>query len=248
MADGVEHFGRAESTAEVEAQHESRPRVSAEPEQQHVVEKHGPDEQTTTAQHDLGVDENEKSVRSSLSHWESEPGFAHVDGDIGGPGYNETKVDIICVPCIGASPVETWTRDPLEDGYFGFPSSTELAKYPTVKELPGGSILSPAINRHLPKAKHLWVRQGIRIEVNTARVLLYSHRELTEGLTLDQMADDLLEHIRRMREGQTKSRPIFFICHSIGGLVAKLALVKASKIEELRWIIFDCHGMTFFGV
>src|SRR5687767_1305659 len=36
-----------------------------------------------------------------------EPGFAHIDGDIEGTGYNETKVDVITVPCPGADPVQT---------------------------------------------------------------------------------------------------------------------------------------------
>ncbi|RYP79794.1 hypothetical protein DL770_006509 [Monosporascus sp. CRB-9-2] len=190
--------------------------------------------------------ENGKSVRSSVSHWDPEPGFAHIDGDIAGNGYNETTVDIIAVPCIGASAVDTWVRDPLIDGYFEAPSPTELQRYETVKELPARAVLSPAINRHLPKANQLWIRQGIRKEINTARVMLYRHRELTEGYTLDRAADDLLEHVLRTRAGQTKSRPIFFVCHSIGGLVAKLALVKASRKDELRRLIFDCHGMTFF--
>ncbi|RYP02235.1 hypothetical protein DL764_005877 [Monosporascus ibericus] len=191
--------------------------------------------------------ENEKSVRSSVSHWDPEPGFAHIDGDIAGNGYNETTVDIIAVPCIGASAVDTWVRDPLIDGYFEAPSPTELQRYETVKELPARAVLSPAINRHLPKANQLWIRQGIRKEINMARVMLYRHRELTEGYTLDRAADDLLEHVLRIRAGQRKSRPIFFVCHSIGGLVAKLALVKASRKEELRRLIFDCHGMTFFS-
>ncbi|KAI1078676.1 hypothetical protein F5B20DRAFT_200228 [Whalleya microplaca] len=191
--------------------------------------------------------ESVKSARSSFSHWDPEPGFAHIDGDISGRGYNETTVDIVAVPCIGASPVDTWARDPLSEGYFELPTPTELNKYPTVKELPGSSVLSPTINRLLPKASHLWIRQGIRKEVSTARVMLYRHRELSEDMTLDQAADDLLEQLRRTREGQKRSRPIFFICHSIGGLVAKLALVKASKKEELRPLVYDCHGITFFA-
>ncbi|KAI0123428.1 hypothetical protein BJ170DRAFT_108414 [Xylariales sp. AK1849] len=246
MADGP----GPNSAADVDAEEATRVRAATEPTQQirgvQKQRKSGEPAVLDDFVRDAG-DEYDNFVPDSLSHWDPEPGFSHVDGDIGGPGYNETKVDIIAIPCIGASPVETWTRDPLPDGYFGFPPQTELGKYPTVKELPGSSILSPAITRHLPKAKHLWVRQGIRREVNTARVLLYRHRELNEDVTLDQMADDLLESICRLREGQTRSRPLFFICHSIGGLVAKLALVKASRREDLRWIIFDCHGMTFFG-
>lgn len=189
----------------------------------------------------------EPFTRSSLSHWDPEPGFAHVDGEIGGSGYNETKTDIIAIPCPGASPVETWMREPLPDGYFGHPTNRELDSHPALKEFQGHTILSPAINRPLPKAKHLWIRQGIRREANTARVMLYRHRELREGLTLDDLAKDLLDQLRKTRD-ISQNRPLFFICHSIGGLVAKLALAKASEREDLRWLIFHTHGMTFFGI
>ncbi|KAJ8124958.1 hypothetical protein O1611_g8682 [Lasiodiplodia mahajangana] len=160
----------------------------------------------------------EKSNRSSGSHWGSEPGFEHVDGDIEGCGYNETTVDIIA-----------------------------LEKYSTVKELPASSVLTPTINRVLPPASHLWIRQGIRKEVSQARVMLYRHRELVDGMTIESAADDLIEQVLKTREGLQKARPIFFICHSIGGLVVKLALVKAREREELRTLMYDCHGVTFFG-
>ncbi|KAK8110680.1 uncharacterized protein PG998_007137 [Apiospora kogelbergensis] len=194
---------------------------------------------------DAGV-QWEASIRSSLSHWEPEPGFAHVDGEIAGSGYNETKTDIIAVPCPGASPVETWMREPLPDGYFGHPTKRELDSHPALKDFSGHAILSPAINRTLPRAKHLWVRHGIRREANSARVMLYRHRELREGLTLDDLAEDLLDQLHKTRD-LSQNRPLFFICHSIGGLVAKLALAKASERENMRWLIFHTHGMTFFG-
>lgn len=205
-----------------------------------------PQTQSDMSEFDDGLD-NRKSVRSSYSHWDPEPGFVHIDGDIDGHGCNNTAVDVIAVPCVGASPVDTWARDPLVDGYFGLPSSTGLERYPTVKKLPENSILSPTINRHLPRASPLWILHGIRKEVNTARILLYRHRELSEDMTLDEAAEDLLDQIEKMRAGQTKSRPIFFVCHSIGGLVAKLALVKASQRQEMKPLIFDCHGIAFFG-
>ncbi|KAI1149498.1 hypothetical protein F4825DRAFT_430173 [Nemania diffusa] len=197
---------------------------------------------TTTTDPDI-----EKSNRSSGSHWGSEPGFEHVDGDIEGCGYNETTVDIIAVPCIGASPIDTWARDPLKEGYFTLPPPTELDKYSTVKELPGSSVLTPTITRVLPKASHLWIRQGIRKEVDKARVMLYRHREIVEGMTIESAADDLIGQVMKIRAGLKKARPIFFICHSIGGLVVKEALVRAREHEELRPFMYDCHGITFFA-
>lgn len=197
---------------------------------------------TTTTDPDM-----EKSIRSSGSHWGSGPGFEQIDGDVEGCGYNETTVDIIAVPCIGASPIDTWARDPLSDGYFTYPPATELDHYSTVKKLPGSSVLTPTIAHNLPKASHLWIRQGIRKEASQARVMLYRHREVTEGMTIESAADDLIEQIMKMRAGLKRSRPIFFICHSIGGLVVKSALVKAKTNNELRPLMYYCHGITFFG-
>ncbi|KAI0201194.1 hypothetical protein F4808DRAFT_425606 [Astrocystis sublimbata] len=197
---------------------------------------------TTTSDPDM-----EKSNSNTGSHWGPEPGFEQVDGDIDGYGYNETTVDIIAVPCLGASPTDTWARDPLSEGYFTYPPTSELEKYPTVKKLPGSSVLTPTIARVLPKASHIWIRQGIRKEVSKARVMLYRHRELEDGMTIDNAADDLIQQVTRMRSNLTKARPIFFICHSIGGLVVKAALVKAKRQEELRTLVYDCHGITFFA-
>ncbi|KAI0471504.1 hypothetical protein GGR56DRAFT_681634 [Xylariaceae sp. FL0804] len=191
----------------------------------------------------------------SPSHWRPEPGFEHIDGDVDGRGYNETTVDIVAVPCIGASPVDTWARDPLGEDYFGAPSPAALLdgdqRYATVRQLPGSAPLTPTFTRApLPKASHLWIRQGIRREVGgRARVLLYRHRAPAEGATLQQAADDLLAQLARARAGLPPSRPVFFVCHSIGGLVVKLALVRANRDEggALRQLVFACHGLTFFS-
>lgn len=40
---------------------------------------------------------------------------------------------------------------------------------------------------------------------------------------------------------------MFFIAHSIGGLVVKLALLWARKIQDYRAILLNCHGVSFFG-
>ena len=150
----------------------------------------------------LECGEHSKSLRSSLSHSDPESGFVHIDGDVGGSGYNETKVDIIAVPCPGADPVQPWAGDdPLPDDYFGPLLKSDIQGRPTVSELAGDAILSPAINRHLPMAAQVWVRHGIRKSVSTARVLLYKHRALSEGMRLESLARDLLEHVRKLREG-----------------------------------------------
>lgn len=146
---------------------------------------------------------------SSLVSYNSEdggphpPGFVYVDGEVGGSGYNETKVDIVAVPCPGADPLRPWIgSEPFPDGYFSPPyDAVDLNIHPALKELAGDAILSPGINMNLPKAAHVWVRQGIRKSASTARVLLYRHRTLAEGVTLESLAEDLMEHVMKMREG-----------------------------------------------
>jgi len=188
---------------------------------------------------------NEKTKATVHSHFDPDAGFAHVDGDVGGTGYNETNVDIVTVPCPGADPLETWARDPFPDGFFGGAARPE-DEHPAIRELAGEAILSPAINRHLSPAAHIWVRQGIRKFVNTARIMLYRHREIVEGTDLDTLACDLLDHVLALREGQRASRPLFFIAHSVGGLVVKLAILKASGMDKFRGIWYNCHGVAFF--
>ncbi|KAK7740988.1 hypothetical protein SLS53_005051 [Cytospora paraplurivora] len=61
------------------------------------------------------------------------------------------------------------------------------------------------------------------------------------------MADDLLKHVHTERAGNITRRPLFFIGHSIGGLVVKLALTQASRNSQYRSIIEDCYGVTFFA-
>ncbi len=136
---------------------------------------------------------------SSPSSEATEACFVHIDGDVNGPGYNETMVDVITVPCPGADPVETWTRDPIPSAYFCTPSNPNVSG--AMSALAMSAILSPALSHPLPRALNLWARQGIRKYVNTARILMYRHQELVEGVTLNELAENLLDKVLLAREG-----------------------------------------------
>lgn len=97
------------------------------------------------------------------------------------------------------------------------------------------------------KPESSWARMGIRNEVNSARVLSYDHGSMTSSRNLKSMADDLLRQISTRRPAKNIRRPLFFICHSIGGLVVKLALTQASRSVQYRSIIENCYGISFFA-
>jgi pimeloyl-ACP methyl ester carboxylesterase len=92
-----------------------------------------------------------------------------------------------------------------------------------------------------------WVRQGIRREADRARILLYDHPEMEEGSTLSVLADELLRNLQLLRETENQERPLLFIGHSIGGLVVKMALVKAAREAKYENILRECYGVAFFG-
>ncbi|PNY28985.1 Uncharacterized protein TCAP_01099 [Tolypocladium capitatum] len=144
--------------------------------------------------------------------------------------FDETTVDVVTVPCPGGHPLRSWNRDGLMSRYFGAPSMRD-AEVKDDAERPSPS----------------WVRQGIRREADRARILLYEHPEAVEGTTLSSLADALLEELQALRVAEGQERPLVFIGHSIGGLVVKMALTKASRVAGYDNIVRECYGVAFFG-
>ncbi|EJP65030.1 ankyrin repeat protein [Beauveria bassiana ARSEF 2860] len=145
--------------------------------------------------------------------------------------YDITTVDVVTVPCPGGHRFRTWNREGLIGRYFGAPSMRD-AEGNSSSEHPSTS----------------WVRQGLRREADKARILLYAHPQLAEGTTLHYLAEEFLQalHKLRVRDGLPR-RPLLILAHSLGGLVAKMALVRASRDERYRDMLDQCYGVAFFG-
>lgn len=92
-----------------------------------------------------------------------------------------------------------------------------------------------------------WARSGIRKEVDFARVLSYDHGDILETATIDQLSENLLRVLSSERQPPSGRRPMFFICHSLGGLVVKRALTEARRNPDLSAVLEDCYGLTFFA-
>lgn len=78
----------------------------------------------------------------------------------------------------------------------------------------------------------------------SARTWIYEHGDIADNSLLKTLARSLLKTLHDERLGQ---RPIFFLCHSIGGLVVKLALTEASHSSDYRSLLQNCYGVAFFA-
>ncbi|KAF5719233.1 hypothetical protein FGLOB1_1254 [Fusarium globosum] len=145
--------------------------------------------------------------------------------------HDQTTVDIVTVPCPGADPLRTWSRDGLMSRYYGALSMRDA-------EGAGSDADRPAPS---------WVRQGLRREADRARILLYEHPSTTEDTRLSNLADALLEELENLRKREKQTRPVVFVGHSIGGIIVKMALTKASRDPSFEDVYRQCYGAAFFG-
>ncbi|TGO22518.1 hypothetical protein BPAE_0164g00050 [Botrytis paeoniae] len=130
-----------------------------------------------------------------------------------------------------------------QDGLFPLDNDSEV-KSGFMRMTP----VSPAYSmKHFHKGKPAWIVRDIRSrkDLSMARVLLYDHGYPKDGDTMKQLASRLLDSIRKLRSIEKEPRPLFFVCHSTGGLVLKIALTDARRRGDP--ILHDCYGVTFFA-
>jgi hypothetical protein len=86
----------------------------------------------------------------------------------------------------------------------------------------------------------LWLQDFLPLEIPEARILTYGYKSVVAfskfTAEVDDFARDLLFRVRSVRNTpEERDRPIFFICHSLGGLVLKQVC--------LQWILCR-HTLT----
>ncbi|KAJ5676170.1 hypothetical protein N7462_009067 [Penicillium macrosclerotiorum] len=92
-----------------------------------------------------------------------------------------------------------------------------------------------------------WISTLLIRRMPRARVLLYNHGDLREHDKIDDLGQRLLNTLLDERKQDSRRRPLFFLCHSTGGLVAKACLALASRAEPSQAILTSCHGIAFFA-
>ncbi|OQE35114.1 hypothetical protein PENCOP_c014G06499, partial [Penicillium coprophilum] len=102
------------------------------------------------------------------------------------------------------------------------------------------------------KSQCYWLGDLLPVDIPDARIMTFGYDANVRGSSLNTFKDSarlLLHHLLLKRDPGTipSSRPILFICHSLGGIVAKQALVKACSSPEYRVIRGSIIGTIFMG-
>ncbi|KAH8910260.1 hypothetical protein BR93DRAFT_470807 [Coniochaeta sp. PMI_546] len=96
----------------------------------------------------------------------------------------------------------------------------------------------------------LWLRDDLPQHVPGSRIFLYQYNATAaHGKDRDTFfgkANELLEAIRIERD-EVESRPIIFLCHGVGGLLVKQALINAHNNPKYTPIKAATSGLAFFA-
>lgn len=185
-----------------------------------------------------------------------------------------TSHSFVAVPAIGGDPEQTWIPRPDIESEGRVPrlgrsiSNTHSA---TLITLGASAVLAPLAHGAFPKrathsplnspspihlqfpekelAPFAWPTHDLRDKDSRARVLLYDHGKPKDTDDLFELARRLLAELMKDdgRKSSKNARPLFFLCHSTGGLVAKAAVAIAASGKEYESIASQCIGFTFFA-
>ena len=99
----------------------------------------------------------------------------------------------------------------------------------------------------------VWLRDFAPVDVPKARFLTYGYdtkladSDSTQGIA--HLAQLLFHHLGAFRRNTcTSHRPLVFVCHSLGGLVLKEALVRSERLEQNTEVASATFGLIMLGV
>ncbi|KAF4631578.1 hypothetical protein G7Y89_g6554 [Cudoniella acicularis] len=98
----------------------------------------------------------------------------------------------------------------------------------------------------------VWIRDFLPKQLPNARIMSYGYNSAVQFsksvVGIGTFAEQLLEDLRSWRlTPEEKERPVIFICHSLGGIVVKQALVRAHERERFSTLLSNIRGIAFFG-
>ncbi|RDW70414.1 hypothetical protein BP5796_08811 [Coleophoma crateriformis] len=97
-----------------------------------------------------------------------------------------------------------------------------------------------------------WLKDLLPAQIPNARVLSFGYDsavQFSKSVSgISDFAEQLLNELLAQRETvEEKQRPLIFVCHSLGGLVFKQALIRAHERGRYSDLLAYIHGVAFFG-
>ncbi|KAI0121807.1 hypothetical protein F4814DRAFT_406604 [Daldinia grandis] len=96
----------------------------------------------------------------------------------------------------------------------------------------------------------MWLKDFLPKRVPNARILLFGYNAnvafQTAAAGVREQAENLLNQLEAAR-ATYNDRPLMFICHSLGGIIVKRALVHSSVDRTYEMIGKSTFGIAFFG-
>ncbi|KAK2599136.1 hypothetical protein QQS21_005397 [Conoideocrella luteorostrata] len=97
-----------------------------------------------------------------------------------------------------------------------------------------------------------WLKDMLPQHIPNARIMSFGYdssvqfSKSTSGI--NEFAEGLLADLMTCRNSnKEKERPLIFICHSLGGIVFKQALVRARERDHFTSLLRQIRGVAFFG-
>ena len=101
----------------------------------------------------------------------------------------------------------------------------------------------------------LWLRDYLPKEIPSARIMTFGYDSTVafsnSVARIEDKALDLLNRLGVQRDENIGRRPVIFICHSLGGILVKKALILAherSSDPVFKDILINTRAMAFLGV
>ncbi|KAI0116255.1 hypothetical protein GGR51DRAFT_500803 [Nemania sp. FL0031] len=96
----------------------------------------------------------------------------------------------------------------------------------------------------------LWLSDFLPKRIPRARICLFGYNSNiafgSSAAGVREQGENILNHLEQIR-ADDPHRPLIFICHSLGGLIIKRALVHAKADSTYKHIWESTFGLVFFG-
>ncbi|KAF1951105.1 hypothetical protein CC80DRAFT_217609 [Byssothecium circinans] len=96
---------------------------------------------------------------------------------------------------------------------------------------------------------NLWLRDFLPRTIPSVRVFSFAYPAdiwTKRKAEVEDFAQSLLNNLE-MKRSTDKDRPIIFVCHSLGGIVCKQALVTAHNSTQYQHLLAATHTIMFLG-